>query len=133
MSPAVDHGIVGSRYQVGGWLGIGATMTNQYPSSVIWPTGGFQFAGGIATQIPLVNKQAVRWFDANDITNFANGTQGTTNTAGTGTVTPAMLTIGANSTSGAQADLEWLNACVRRVKFWPVALPNSQIIALTAP
>jgi hypothetical protein len=133
MSPAVDHGIVGSQYQSGGWLAISATATNQYPAAVIFPTGGFQFAGGIATQIPLVSKQAVRWFDANDITNFANGTQGTTNTAGTGTVTPAMLTIGANSTSGAQADLDWLNACVRRVKFWPVALPNSQIIALTTP
>jgi hypothetical protein len=133
MSPAVDHGIVGSQYQSGGWLAISVTATNQYPAAVIFPTGGFQFAGGIATQIPLVSKQAVRWFDANDITNFANGTQGTTNTAGTGTVTPAMLTIGANSTSGAQADLDWLNACVRRVKFWPVALPNSQIIALTTP
>jgi len=130
-SPAADHGIVGSRYQSGGWLGIGATATNQYPSSILWPTGGFQFAGGIATRIPLVSKQAVRWFNANDITNFSNGTQGVTNTAGTGSVTPAMLTIGANSTSGLAGNLEWLNGCVRRVKFWPVALPDSQIIALT--
>lgn len=130
-SPAADHGIVGSRYQSGGWLGIGATATNQYPSSILWPTGGFQFAGGIATRIPLVSRQAVRWFNANDITNFSNGTQGVTNTAGTGSVTPAMLTIGANSTSGLAGNLEWLNGCVRRVKFWPVALPDSQIIALT--
>jgi hypothetical protein len=130
-STAADHGIAGSRYQSGGWVGIGASANFQYPASVIWPTGGFQSAGGIATRIPLVSKQAVRWFNANDITNFANGTQGATNTSGTGTVTPAMLTIGANSTSGTAAGLEWFNGCIRRVKFWPVALPDSQIIALT--
>jgi hypothetical protein len=130
-STAADHAIFGSRYQSGAWVGIAATATNQYPASVIWPTGGFQFAGGIATRIPLVSKQAVRWFNENDITNFSNGTQGGTNTAGTGTVTPAMITIGANSTSGTAATSEWFNGCIRRVKFWPVALPNSQIIALT--
>jgi hypothetical protein len=128
---AADHGIASSRYQSGGWLGIAATATNQYPASVIWPTGGFQFAGGIGTMIPVINKQAVRWFNANDITNFANGTQASTNTAGTGTVTPTMLSIGANSTSGTAATSEYFNGCIRRVKFWPIALPDSQIIALT--
>jgi hypothetical protein len=132
-SPAAEHGIVGSRYGSGAWLGMNLTSTNQYPACVIWPTGGFQFAGGIATQVPLVSKQAVRWFNANDITNFANGTQGSTNTAGTGTVTLAMLVIGANSTSGTTANLDWLNGCIRQVKFWPVALPDSQIIAITTP
>lgn len=130
-SPAADHALVGSQYGSGLWIGVTATATNQYPASVLWPTGGFQFAGGIATQIPLLSKQAVRWFNQNDITNFANGTQGGTNTAGTGTVAPAMLTIGANSTSGSAANLDWFNGCVRRVKFWPVALPDSQIISLT--
>jgi hypothetical protein len=131
-SPAADHAIVGTRYSSGQGLWVYASATNQYPSSYIFPSGGAQFAGGIATMIPLVSKQAVRWFNANDITNFANGIQGTTNTAGTGTMVPTMLTIGANSTTGTAANLEWLNGCVRRVKFWPVALPDSQIIALTA-
>jgi hypothetical protein len=132
-SPAADHAIVGTRYSSGQGLWVYASATNQYPSSYIFPSGGAQFAGGIATMIPLVSKQAVRWFNANDITNFGNGIQGTTNTAGTGTMVPTMLTIGANSTTGTAANLEWLNGCVRRVKFWPVALPDSQIIALTTP
>ena len=130
-SPATDHAIVGTRYANGQGLWIYASATNQYPSAYIFPTGGAQFAGGIATLIPLINKQAVRWFDGNDITNFGSGTQGTTNTAGTGTMVPTMLTIGANSTSGTEGNLEWLNGCIRRVKFWPTALPNAQIIALT--
>jgi hypothetical protein len=130
-SPATDHAIVGTRYANGQGLWIYASATNQYPSAYIFPTGGAQFAGGIATRISLINKQAVRWFDGNDITNFGNGTQGTTNTAGTGTMVPTMLTIGANSTSGTEGNLEWLNGCIRRVKFWPTALPNAQIIALT--
>jgi hypothetical protein len=128
---AVDHAIVGTRYASGQGLWVYASATNQFPSSYIFSSGGSQFAGGIATSIPLVSKQAVRWFNANDITNFGNGTQGTTNTAGTGTMVPTMLTIGANSTSGTAAGLEWFNGCIRRVKFWPVALPNSQIIAIT--
>jgi hypothetical protein len=130
-SPVTDHAIVGTRYANGQGLWIYASATNQYPSAYIFPTGGAQFAGGIATRISLINKQAVRWFDGNDITNFGNGTQGTTNTAGTGTMVPTMLTIGANSTSGTEGNLEWLNGCIRRVKFWPTALPNAQIIALT--
>ena len=130
-TPATDHAIVGTRYANGQGLWIYASATNQYPSAYIFPTGGAQFAGGIATRIPLVSKQAVRWFDGNDITNFGNGTQGTTNTAGTGTMVPTMLTIGANSTSGTEAGLEWFNGCIRRVKFWPTALPNTTIQALT--
>jgi hypothetical protein len=130
-STATDHAIVGTRYASGQGLWVYASATNQFPSSYIFPSGGAQFAGGIATMIPLVSKQAVRWFNANDITNFGNGTQGTTNTAGTGTMVPTMLTIGANSTSGTAAVLEWFNGCIRRVKFWPIALPESQIIAIT--
>lgn len=130
-TPAADHAIVGTRYANGQGLWIYASATNQYPSAYIFPTGGAQFAGGIATQIPLISKQAVRWFDGNDITNFGNGTQGSTNTAGTGTMVPTMLTIGANSTTGTEATIEWFNGCIRRVKFWPTALPNATIQALT--
>jgi len=129
-SPAADHGVVSTLYTSGTWLGVQITATNQYPSSVLWSTGGFVFAGGIGTQVPLVSKQAVRWFNGASATNFANGTQGST-TVGTGSATLGLLTIGANVSTGTTANLDWLNACVRRVKFWPTALPNSQIIALT--
>ena len=125
-----DHAAVGTRYSSGaGWI-LYATVADFWPTTLLWPTGGPIFPGGFPTSIPLVSKQAARWFGGNDATNFANGLQGTTG-AGSGTLTPTMLSIGANSTSGTQADRDWLNACVRRVKFWPVALPNSQIIALT--
>ena len=129
-SPANDHGVVSTLYTSGTWLGIQMTATNQFPSSVVWPTGGFTFAGGIATRVPLVSKQAVRWFNGASITNFGNGTQGST-TVGTGSVSLGLLTIGANVSSGTTANLDWLNGCIRRVKFWPTALPNTTIQALT--
>ena len=44
---------------------------------------------------------------------------------------PTMLTIGANSTNGTDAGLEWFNGCIRRIKFWPTALPNATIQAIT--
>jgi hypothetical protein len=125
-----DHAAVGSRYASGSSFIIYSVGSLYYPTTLLWPTGGAIFPGGIASAIPSVSKQAGKWFGGNDATNFANGVQGTT-TAGTGTLTPTMLSVGANSTTGTEATRDWLNSCVRRVKFWPVALPDSQIIALT--
>jgi hypothetical protein len=125
-----DHSSVGMQYASGSGFAVYAAYNNYYPTTLLWPTGGAIFPGGIASAIPAVTKQAGKWFGGNDATNYANGVQGTTS-AGTGTLTPAMLCIGANSASGTAATRDWLNACVRTVKFWPVALPDSQIIALT--
>jgi hypothetical protein len=129
-NPLHDFAAVGTRYSSGSAFVLYVGNTNYYPTVLLWPTGGALFPGGIASVIPLVSKQAGKWFGGNDATNFANGVQGTTS-AGSGTLTPAMLSIGANSATGTEATRDWLNACVRRVKFWPVALPDSQIIALT--
>ena len=125
-----DHFAVGSQYASGSAFAVYSAASVYYPTTFLWPTGGAIFPGGIASAIPSVSKQAGKWFNGNDATNFANGVQGTT-TAGTGTLTPTMLSIGANSATGTQATRDWLNACVRRVKFWPVALPDSQIISIT--
>lgn len=125
-----DHSAVGSRYASGNGFNVYAGYNNYYPTTLLWPTGGAIFPGGIASAIPSVTKQAGKWFGGNDATNFANGVQGTTS-AGTGTLTPTMLSIGANSATGTEATRDWLNACVRRVKFWPTALPDSQIISIT--
>jgi hypothetical protein len=127
-----DHAAVGSQYGSGTGFTVYAAASVYYPTTLLWPTGGALFPGGIASAIPNVSKQAGKWFGGNDATNYANGVQGTTS-AGTGTLAPNMLTIGANSASGTAATRDWLNACVRIVKFWPVALPDSQIIALTTP
>ena len=127
-----DHAAVGSQYGSGTAFIVYAAASVYYPTTLLWPTGGVLFPGGIASAIPNVSKQAGKWFGGNDATNYANGVQGTTS-AGTGTLAPNMLTIGANSASGTAATRDWLNACVRTVKFWPVALPDSQIIALTTP
>jgi len=125
-----DHAAVGSQYGSGTGYSVYAAATVLYPTALLWPTGGVLFPGGIASAIPAVSKQAAKWFGGNDATNFSNGTQGTTS-AGTGTLAPNMLSIGANSASGTAATRDWLNACVRTVKFWPVALSDSQIIAIT--
>jgi hypothetical protein len=127
-----DHASVGSQYGSGTGFSVYTAYNNYYPTTLLWPTGGAIFPGGIASAIPAVTKQAAKWFGGNDATNYANGVQGTTST-GTGTLTPNMLCIGAHSASGTAATRDWLNACVRTVKFWPVALPDSQIIALTTP
>ena len=125
-----DHVAAGSRYSSGSAFVVYAAASVYYPTTLIWPTGGAIFPGGIASAIPSISKQAGKWFGGNDATNFANGVQGTTS-AGTGTLTPTMLSIGANSATGTEATRDWLNACVRRVKFWPTALPDSQIVSIT--
>lgn len=125
-----DFCAVGSRYNVGQGFILYNSNTTFLPTAILWPTGGAVFGGGIATAIPSVTKQAAKWFGGNDVTNYSNGVVGSTG-AGTGTVTPAMLSFGANSATGTEATRDWLNACVRRVKFWPTALPDSQIISIT--
>lgn len=125
-----DFCAVGSRYNVGQGFILYNSVTTFLPTAILWPTGGAVFGGGIATAIPSVTKQAAKWFGGNDVTNYSNGVVGSTG-AGTGTVTPAMLSFGANSATGTEATRDWLNACVRRVKFWPTALPDSQIISIT--
>ena len=129
---AHDYCAVGSRYNPGEGLILYNGNTNFYPTAILWPTGGAIFAGGIATAIPSVTKQAAKWFAANDITMYSNGVVGTTG-VGTGTVTPAMLSFGANSNTGTEATRDWLNACVRRVKFYPTALSDAAIQTLTTP
>jgi hypothetical protein len=127
---AHDFAAVGSRYNTGEGLILYVSNSTLLPTAILWATGGAVFGGGIATAIPSVTKHALKWFAGNDVTNYSNGVVGSTGN-GTGTVTPAMLTIGANSASGTAATRDWLNACVRTVKFWPVALSDSQIIAIT--
>jgi hypothetical protein len=127
---AHDFAAVGSRYNTGEGLILYVSNSTFLPTAILWSTGGAVFGGGIATAIPSVTKHALKWFAANDVTNYSNGVVGSTGN-GTGTVTPAMLSIGANSASGTAATRDWLNSCVRTVKFWPVALTDSQIIALT--
>jgi len=128
-----DHASVGSRYTSGGLFSLYVVgIPTLYPTTLLWTTGGALFAGGISSAVPANTKAAARWFNGNDATNFSNGVQGTTGN-GSGTVTPTMLCIGAHSTDGIVASRDFLNACVRQVKFWPVALPDSQIIAITTP
>ncbi len=129
---AHDYSAVASRYNTGEGFIIYAGNTNFYPTNILWPTGGAIFAGGIATAIPSVTKQAGKWFGGNDVTMYSNGVVGTT-AAGTGTVTPAMLSFGANSTTGTEATRDWLNSCVRKVKFYPTALSDAAIQSLTTP
>jgi hypothetical protein len=128
---AHDYMAVGSRYTTGAGFIVYASNSNYYPTAILWPTGGAVFGGGISTAIPSVTTQAAKWFGGNDVTNYSNGVVGTTG-AGTGTVTPAMLSFGANSSTGTEATRDWLNACVRKVKFYPTALSNAEIQALTA-
>jgi hypothetical protein len=127
-----DHVAVGSQYASGTGFSVYSAATVYYPTTFIWPTGGFLFPGGIASAVPAVTKQAAKWFGANDATNYANGVQGSTS-AGTGTLSPNMFCIGANSTNATAAGRDWLNACVRKIKFWPTALSDAHIIRITTP
>ena len=128
---AHDYAAVGSRYNTGEGLILYHSNTNFYPTAILWPTiGGAVYGGGIAIAIPSVTKQALKWFAANDVTLYSNGVVGSTG-AGSGTLTPAMLSFGANSATGTEATRDWLNACVRRVKFYPTALSDAAIQTLT--
>ncbi len=125
-----DFSAVGSRYTSGAGFIVYASNLNYYPTVILWTTVAAVFGGGITTAIPSVTKQAAKWFGGNDVTNYSNGVVGTTG-AGTGTVTPAMLSFGANSATGTEATRDWLNACIRQVKFYPTALSDAAIQTLT--
>jgi hypothetical protein len=127
-----DFAAVGTRYSLGEGLIVYHANTSLYASAIVWPTGGPVFPSGITTAIPSVTKQALKWFAGNDGTNYSNGVVGSTG-LGSGTVTPTMLSFGANSSNGTAAGRDWLNACVRKVKFFPTALSNAAIQSLTAP
>jgi hypothetical protein len=125
-----DHGSVGTRYNPGNGLILYVSGSNLYGTTLFWPSGGAVFAGGLATAIPLVSKHACG-VSGLAVRNFLNGSAYTSGT-GTGTLTLGMLSIGANSQSGTVASRDWLNACVRRVKFWPYRLTDAQIQDLTS-
>jgi hypothetical protein len=127
-----DHVALSTVYAAGALLNITTNNGTLWPSSICWPTGGAVFPGGITTACPANTKRAIRWFDGNDFTNFADGVIGTTSN-GTGTLTMTMLNIGATTNTGTSSTSDWLNSCIKKVKFYPTALPNAQIQTLTAP
>jgi hypothetical protein len=127
-----DYVALSTVYAPGALLNITTNTNTLWPSCICWPTGGAVFPGGITTACPAITKRAVRWFDGNDFTNFADGVVGTASN-GTGTLTMTMLNVGASTNSGTASTGDWLNSCVRKIKFYPSALPNDQIQNLTAP
>jgi hypothetical protein len=126
-----DYFCLGTVYAAGTFIGMNLANSTRYPQALISPGGGFRVSGGISVAASTPMKHAAKWSGVNNVLVFANGAVGTAHSATSGTPTLTMFSIGSSSTSGTAATGDYLNACVRRVKFWPVALPNSQIIAIT--
>ena len=126
-----DYFCLGTQYAAGTFIGINLANSTLFPQALISPGGGFRISGGISVAASTPMKHAAKWSGANNVLVFANGAVGTAHSATTGTPTLTMFSIGSSSTSGTAATGDYLNACVRRVKFWPVALSNSQIQAIT--
>ena len=127
-----DYVALSTVYAAGALLNITTNTGTLWPSSICWPTGGALFPGGITTACPAVTKRAIRWFNGNDFSNFADGVLGTTSN-GTGTLTMTMLNVGATTNTGTSSTADWLNSCIKKIKFYPTALPNADIQTLTAP
>lgn len=127
-----DHVAISTVYAAGALLNITTNNTTLWPSSICWPTGGAVFPGGITTACPANTKRAIRWFNGNDFTNFADGVIGTISN-GTGTLTMTMLNVGATTNTGTSSTADWINSCIKRIKFYPTALTNAEIQTLTAP
>jgi hypothetical protein len=127
-----DYVALSTVYAAGALLNITTNTGTLWPSSICWPTGGALFPGGITTACPAVTKRAIRWFNGNDFSNFADGVLGTTSN-GTGTLTMTMLNVGATTNTGTSSTSDWLNSCIKKIKFYPTALPNADIQTLTTP
>jgi hypothetical protein len=127
-----DYVALSTVYAAGALLNITTNTGTLYPASICWPTGGALFPGGITTACPADTKRAIRWFNGNDFSNFADGVLGTTSN-GTGTLTMTMLNVGATTNTGTSSTSDWLNSCIKKIKFYPTALPNADIQTLTAP
>ena len=125
-----DYVALSTVYAAGALLNITTNTGTLWPSSICWPTGGALFPGGITTACPAVTKRAIRWFNGNDFSNFADGVLGTTSN-GTGTLTMTMLNVGATTNTGTSSTADWLNSCIKKIKFYPTALPNADIQTLT--
>ena len=128
---SADYFCLGTQYAAGNFIGLSLNNANRYPQASISPGGGFRISGPITTTATTPMKHAAKWSGVNNILVIANGVVGSTHAATTGTPSLTMFSIGSSSSSGTAATGDYLNACVRRVKFWPTALSNAQIIALT--
>jgi len=126
-----DYFCLGTVYAVGTFIGMNLANSTRYPQASISPGGGFRISSGISVAASTPMKHAAKWSGASNVLVFANGAVGTAHPATSGTPTFTMFSIGSSSTSGTAATGDYLNACVRRVKFWPVALPDSRIISIT--
>jgi len=126
-----DYFCLGTQYAAGTFIGINLANSTLFPQALISPGGGFRISGGISVAASTPMKHAAKWSGANNVLVFANGAVGTAHSATSGTPTLTMFSIGSSSTSGTAATGDYLNACIRRIKFWPVALSNSQIQAIT--
>ena len=125
-----DHCIVSTVYAVGSLIGSYASASNLYSWAAISPGGGYR-TSYIYVSAVTPTKQAAKWFDTNNVVVVANGLVGSTHSATSGTPSFTMFSIGAATTSGTAATGDWLNSCISRIKFWPTALPNAQLQALT--
>jgi hypothetical protein len=126
-----DYFCLGTTYAAGTFIGMNLANSTRYPQALISPGGGFRVSGGISVAASTPMKHAAKWSGVNNVLVFANGAVGTAHSATSGTPTLTMFSIGSSSTSGTAATGDYLNACMRRVKFWPVALSDSQIISIT--
>jgi len=126
-----DYFCLGTVYAAGTFIGMNLANSTRYPQALISPGGGFRLSGGISVAASTPMKHAAKWSGANNVLVFANGAVGTAHSATSGTPTLTMFSIGSSSTSGTAATGDYLNACMRRVKFWRVALPDSRIISIT--
>ena len=126
-----DYFCLGTVYAAGTFIGMNLANSTRYPQALISPGGGFRLSGGISVAASTPMKHAAKWSGANNVLVFANGAVGTAHSATSGTPTLTMFSIGSSSTSGTAATGDYLNACMRSVKFWRVALPDSRIISIT--
>jgi hypothetical protein len=126
-----DYFCLGTQYAAGTFIGMNLANSTRYPQALISPGGGFRLSGGISVAASTPMKHAAKWSGVNNVLLFANGAVGTAHSATSGTPTLTMFSIGSSSTSGTAATGDYLNSCVRRVKFWPLALSDSQIQAIT--
>ena len=128
-SPATS--VLNTDYQATEWIGVFQAVNSVTVSLGSWSGQSNISAGTTTSNIAAFSYGA--WTGSVVPTSFVVNNSAVTNVnRDWNPALPSWLLIGAASSTGSStANRDWLNSCIRSVKYWPTRLPDAQLKSLT--